>query len=443
MAALNQDEFEFEKGKDVMNRFITKLSTAFFVLQFGLGSTLAQTGGPYKVAAADVTGDGIVDLVLSYDAIGVISVEQGDGQGEFKSLAINDLNDRIFPRNAQNLCLADVDSDGLLDLVTGISSNPPEFRDTELTEEQLAPKWKGDVVVARNAGSGRFEPKTTYTVPSESKGVALVDLDNDGQLDLMYIARGSGYKGDLQRGRLFVRQGLGDFQFGSALECDAGPSAYYVETADLDNDGYLDILVPAAHSDTVHYVMSSGQSVLAAGTAIKAKLLRASPIPGYRGHGINDVRAADFNNDGNLDLVTANLGTNCISIFPGNGNGTFQIDKLLDAGEYGAFLAVGDLDNDGDTDFVITHWTKRKATSVFLNRGGAEFFPRKEYTTGLGNYGVALADVNGDGNLDIVTANYQARSYSLLIGIGDGTFESAITKPAGLRLRDGQWVAEK
>ena len=48
-------------------------------------------------------------------------------------------------------------------------------------------------------------------------------------------------------------------------------------------------------------------------------------------------------------------------------------------------------------------------------------------------------DVNSDGNLDRVTGNYQARSYTLLMGIGDGTFENTITIPKGLRLRDGKW----
>ena len=89
----------------------------------------------------------------------------------------------------------------------------------------------------------------TYDVPSQAKGVRLVDLDNDGRLDLIYTARGSSYKGDLKIGRLFVRQGLPDWKFGQALECDAGPSAYYAETADLNNDGYLDILVPNATPD--------------------------------------------------------------------------------------------------------------------------------------------------------------------------------------------------
>ena len=415
---------------------------AVWILSVGSSTVIAQTGGPYKIAAADLTGDGIVDLALAYHTVGLVVVEQGDGQGRFESLAPNQLTELPFPQGAENLSVADVDGDGLIDLAVGISSHPQDWNNPDFTHEQLAPHWQGRVVVARNAGAGRFHPMATYEVPSQAKGVRLVDLDNDGRLDLIYTARGSSYKGDLKIGRLFVRQGLPDWKFGQALECDAGPSAYYAETADLNNDGYLDILVPNEHGDTVHYVISPGGTLFESGTTIEARALQATPIPGYRSHAINDVKTADFNNDGNMDLVTANLGTNCVSIFLGNGDGTFQTDKLLDAGEYGGFLATGDVDNDGDVDFVITHWTKHEAASVFLNRGGGEFFPRKEYPTGLGSYGVALADVDGDGNLDVVTANYRARSYSLLKGKGDGTFETAITTPAGLRRHDGQWVSE-
>ena len=423
------------------NDHIGLLSGVFFLaIGIGVGVAGAQSGGPYKIAAADLTGDGIVDLVLAYNAVGLVNVQQGDGQGAFRSLPPNQFTDLPFPCGAENLSLADVDGDGLKDLAVGISSHPQNWHDSELTDEQLASLWKGHFVIARNAGAGQFQPMATFTVPSQAKGVCLADMDNDGRVDLLYTARGSAYRGDMKRGRLYVRQGQGEFKFGLALECPAGPSAYYVETADINNDGYLDILIPNEHGSTVHYVISPGRTIFSPGTKIHAQPLRTTPIPGYRSHAVNDVRAADFNNDGNIDLVTANLGTNCVSIFLGNGDGTFQTDKLLEAGEFAAFLATGDLDNDGDVDFVITHWTQHDVTSVFLNRGGANFFPRKEYQTGLGNYGVALADVDSDGNLDVVTANYKARSYSVLKGRGDGTFENAVTTPIGLRRHEGRWV---
>ena len=102
---------------------------------------------------------------------------------------------------------------------------------------------------------------------------------------------------------------------------------------------------------------------------------------------------------------------------------------------------MGDLDADGDLDFVITHWTG-DFLSVFLNRGDASFAPRVDYKTALGNYGVTLCDLDGAGNLDAATANYRDRSISVLAGAGDGSFRPAVTLRQSLRLDGGQWRDE-
>jgi len=74
-----------------------------------------------------------------------------------------------------------------------------------------------------------------------------------------------------------------------------------------------------------------------------------------------------------------------------------------------------------------------------LNDGSGTFAARTDYKTGLRNYGVATADLNQDGYLDIVTANYQERSMSVLIGIGNGQFAESVTTAVGLRHLDGKW----
>ena len=79
---------------------------------------------------------------------------------------------------------------------------------------------------------------------------------------------------------------------------------------------------------------------------------------------------------------------------------------------------------------------------MFLNKSDGTFFGRQDYKTGSGNYGVTLCDVNGDGRLDAATANYRARSISVLVGIGDGRFQPAVTTPKGLRSQNGKWNPE-
>jgi len=409
--------------------------------------TRGYVGGPYKVVAADFTGDGIPDLAVGYHNIDVAAVEQGDGKGRFSRLAIfqipyDDLPD-IY--TVYNIAQGDVDGDGLPDLAVNLASNPQvDWRSKDVPEEVLRTLWRGRVVLARNLGQGRFERMCEYSFRSNGTGVNLADLDKDGKLDLLYTARGSGYRGDATLGTLYIRQGLGDWKFGPALEFEAGKSAYYVEVGDLNNDGFLDVVVPNEHADTIQVFVSPGKDVFSRDEkAWTHRVLHASQIPGRRSHAINNARLGDFNGDGNLDLVTANLGTNTISVFPGNGDGTFQRDTLYDGGGgYCAFLDIGDLNNDGHLDFVAAHWAQ-DTVAVFLNRGDGSFFPGTPYKVDLGCYGVTLCDADRDGDLDVVTANYRARSISLLKGNGDGTFQAAVTLPRGLRLDGGKWVPEK
>jgi hypothetical protein len=408
------------------------------------GDSTWYGGGPYRVQAADLTGDGILDLALVYNGIGLLTIQQGDGRGGFTHLAhvALDVPKPSVIAGIYNLDVGDVDGDGWIDVAcTPLGVPPAKWKDQDIPDSEWSKAHRGYAVVVRNFGGGRFEKIGEYPTPSLGCGVNLSDMDNDGHLDLLYTARGSGYKGDIKLGILFLRKGNGDGTFGEAIEYEAGPSAYFVETADFNEDGYLDIAVPNEHGDTVQVFINPGKDVFAKADMLARTTLKATPIPGRRSHAVNDVKAGDISGDGHVDLVTANLGTSTISIFPGNGDGTFQKDTLLEAGQNGAFLGIGDLNKDGRNDFVITHWTGN-FLSTFLNIGDGTFADRRDDQTGLGNYGVALADLNADGHLDAVTANYRERSISILFGNCDGTFQPAKTMNKGYLRHQGDWLPE-
>ena len=107
-------------------------------------------GGPYKVIAADFTGDGILDLALSYYPIDVVTIEQGDGHGQFNRLALNQIpyDDRPYVEEIYNIAHGDIDGEGLPDLAVGVGG---------YGKHGIASTFPGRAVVLRNVGQGRFE----------------------------------------------------------------------------------------------------------------------------------------------------------------------------------------------------------------------------------------------------------------------------------------------
>jgi hypothetical protein len=134
----------------------------------------------------------------------------------------------------------------------------------------------------------------------------------------------------------------------------------------------------------------------------------------------------DLNADGHSDCVTVNAMGYNISVSLGNLNGTFG--EAVGFGEEGATsLAMGDLNHDGKTDIAtVNNMTTTMNVSVFLGNGDGTFGSVSNFYTGFILDSVTIGDVDGDGKLDLVTANDDVHSISVLLGNGDGTFGTAV-----------------
>jgi hypothetical protein len=151
--------------------------------------------------------------------------------------------------------------------------------------------------------------------------------------------------------------------------------------------------------------------------------------------GILSVAAGDFNNDGNLDLVSTSTGSHVgdvLTINLGNGDGSFgaATNFVFPTSSGASAVAVGDFNNDGKLDVAALARLSPGFIAVYLGNGAGGFATPTTYAIGNTSdiyQGLAVADVNGDGKLDLVATNGNDNTVSVLLGNGDGTFQTQRT----------------
>jgi len=155
------------------------------------------------------------------------------------------------------------------------------------------------------------------------------------------------------------------------------------------------------------------------------------PARQYAAHGYpRGISTADLNEDGILDLIIANQGTNDFSVLIGYGNGGFYAPVNTLSGSEPVDVVCGDLDNDGFIDWVIVARVDN-AVYGYLNDGGGSGTSTGQFATGTSPLQAVLADLDGDGYLDCATVNNGTNDMGVLMGNGDGTFQSVTTYAIG------------
>ena len=141
----------------------------------------------------------------------------------------------------------------------------------------------------------------------------------------------------------------------------------------------------------------------------------------------------DFNGDGKADLVVVNQSANTMSVLPGNGDGTFQLKTDYVTGTEPFGVVVGDFNGDGKLDVAVANYLGVPAgsgsLSVFLGNGDGTFGPRTDIALLVHPAALTVGDFNGDGRVDLALATQTATSddMTLLLGNGNGTFQAPIT----------------
>ena len=133
------------------------------------------------------------------------------------------------------------------------------------------------------------------------------------------------------------------------------------------------------------------------------------------------IVASDFNADNKVDLADANHDDNTVSIFLGNGDGTFVSNGTLTTGLGPIALVTADFNNDSIPDLAVVNGSDG-TVSIFLGNGDATFTLKGAFATGKNPVAAVAADFNGDGHPDLAVVNQGDNTVSILLGNGDGTF---------------------
>jgi uncharacterized repeat protein (TIGR01451 family) len=447
---------------------------------FGTAVLCAVCGGSATIAVGDLNGDGKADLILTASDGVSLNVLIGNGDGTFRapvayhahitpvSIVVADFNgDGKADVAAVNATSGDVsvltgNGNGTLQpavnyaaVASPIAMAAGDFNGDGLPDLAIVGASANTIVYLMGNGNGTFQAPSANTLPGSPVALVTGDINGDGRDDIALFAGSTGVI------LLWGKAPAGTTATAAVLTSSANPSNYSQSVVitltvspslAVGNVTFYDgatilgrapltagkasiataLLPPGTRTLRAYY---SGDSTYAAATATLTQVVNPLAQNGYRVApalaaplGANAMASGDFNGDGKPDLVVS--GPNGLAVFLDSGGGTFGAPvtyPFINAGP----VAVGDFNGDGYMDIAVAS-TVGSTGTIFLGTGHGTFQQAaSQQATGIIGDAKALlvADVNGDGNADLVVVGNP--NVTLLLGNGDGTFALPLSFPVG------------
>jgi hypothetical protein len=375
------------------------------ILLVALGVAPAQSVGvaPIFIVAADINGDGSLDLVVANTALGSgsVSILLGNGDGTFQPATFVRIGN--YPRS---IAVADFNRDGKLDLAVA----------------NEGPTGGGGLAILLGNGDGTFLPPVFLTSGVNPASLVAADFNADGIVDLA-VANSEQFQTSppFKSGSISILLGNGDGSFGPPSFFSAGTFPIAITAADFNGDGKLDLAAANFGGTSLAVLMGNGD-----GTFQPATFVGAGREP-------FSITSADLNGDGNADLIAANHSITStggsISVSLGGGDGTFQPTLYFHAGQGTVFVTAGDFNLDGIPDLAVADsgGSGTGGVAILLGNGDGTFQRPGIVSAGLHPQAIAVGDFNRDGNPDLAVVNSgrfpQPGTVSILLGDGKGGFQ--------------------
>ncbi|MFV2070207.1 MAG: FG-GAP repeat domain-containing protein, partial [Pirellulales bacterium] len=308
-----------------------------------------------SVFAADVDGDGDMDVLSASSGDDRIAWYENDGDANFTPHTITDAAD-----GANSVFAIDLDGDGDMDVLSASS-------------------WDDTIAWYENDGNQRFTPHTIARDAKGARSVTAADVDGDGDMDVLSASR---FDDTIA---WYENDGSGNFAphtITSEADC-----AQSVAAADVDGDGDMDVLSASSRDGTVAWYENNGSQVFTRRTIDTAA------------NWVRSVQPVDVDGDGDMDVLSASPSGNKITWYENGGENNFT-PRPIASGATGADRAIAaDMDGDGDWDVLgITYADNR--LRWYENDGSGGFTLRADMRVGRPETVVA-ADLVGGGDLDI------------------------------------------
>jgi hypothetical protein len=287
-------------------------------------------------------------------------------------------------KNPTSVTAIDLNQDGVTDLLT-----------TNVSSSTLS--------ILIGNGDGSFHEQVQLHVCQEPRSLATGFFNADPYPDIVLACAG----GD----EIAVLFGRADGKFTEGPQYPVHRTPVSIASEDLNGDQKSDLVV-ALRNDKIKVFLGQGNGEFRHGAQYEY------------GDTPTSVALSDLNSDGKIDLVVTNGGpmSNAVSIWIGNGDGTFQSPTDYRSGRRPLGVSFADFNNDRIRDLLVING-ERDSFSTFLGNGNATFQTGHDSGANAGpNYGLAR-DFNGDHRVDVAIVNLQSSDLSILFGRGDGTFE--------------------